>query len=49
MTSLYEDAIALLIKHGPQTKRAKDLGRLLGDSQAFVYISLFGFTPKQMA
>jgi hypothetical protein len=48
VTSPYEDAVALLIKHGPQTERAKDLGMMLGNSQAFVYISLFGFTPKQI-
>ncbi len=45
----YENTVAYLLKHGPQTTRAKELGRKLGQSQAFYYITLFGFTNKHMA
>ncbi len=46
--SAYEDIIDYLLKNGPQTTRAKDLGHRIGTSQAFVVIALFWGTKKQI-
>jgi hypothetical protein len=46
--SAYEDLIAYLLKNGPQTARAKELGPKIGKTQAFVVIAFFWGTKKQI-
>ncbi len=45
---ILEDFIALLLQYGPQTDRARDLGKAFGNSQSFVIFALFWGTKKQI-